>query len=286
MEVLSVKNKKAVLFLLILLLLVSVTSYALMSEKKPEELLIINNQIIYRDKVLTDTTDAKQFVCLSPNESKIAFAYKIDLTKEIWGRIGIIDVQTGNIINIDLYENYINAFLNIEWIDNNRVGIVGHRNPSLHAYEIYDINKQIRTDKFMGIGFTWDKQKKHIYYTVLQPHFASGNKGRSKIVKDSGDTLFETNEKYKIVGGPCVSEDNNRIAFFEECLENGNLSLTIANNKNNKFEQEKSIVWNNDIGDISFFDEDNIEINSRFSAIKYNFSSERITSVVTSERIN
>jgi hypothetical protein len=121
-----------------------------------------NNQIVYNGKILTNDNEVKYLPVISPDNSCIVFAYKIDLKKDKWGKIGVYNLNNDTLVEIPLAENFANAITNLEWVTDKKVAVTGHRNPSLSSYEIYNITTKLRENVYYGSGFSWDKEKKHL----------------------------------------------------------------------------------------------------------------------------
>lgn len=264
---------------ILFILLTSLTSFVLANNASNgiNALNITNNQVVYKGKVLTSTPEIKQFACLSPDGQKIAFAYKMDLTQKIWGKIGIIQVDTGKITDIFLDDNYANAFINVQWVSDKQVAITGHRNPSLNTYEVYDINSLKLANKYYGIGFTWNKLKTHLYYTIPAPHFTSGDRGKNKIVNELGDILYESASDTIILGGPSFSDTEGKVAFFERELSTHDTSIIVSSvQADKKLNTLKRIKWDDAVGDIIYNSDGTINVKSKFKDVKYDIENQKV----------
>lgn len=275
--------KKKLLATIIVILFISSTyvAYAFVNNNpiiNSIGIKVIDNQIVYNGRVLTSTQDIKWFPKLSPDGTKIAFGYDMDFTKDKWGKIGIIDIQSGKIADIYSNDNFANSYMDIEWITDSKIGAVGHRNPTLNTYEIFDLNEMKYIKSYLGIGFEWDKTKNQIFYTRQMPIF-SGIRGNSKIMTDDETILFETDDKTVISGGPSISNNNDKIAFFETDLELDNIYLITTDlGSDKKLKNERKIKWDKGWGKIFWLDNKNIRIESRFMKIEFNLDTENVTS--------
>jgi hypothetical protein len=269
-----IKRKAVITISIIVVIFLGIVSYSLAAtgvlNVQDDTLKIVNNQIVYKNNVLTVSPEIKQFPSLSPNLGKIAFVDKMNLSNPIWGIIQIIDLKSGEISSIPLAENYANAFENVEWVDDNTVAITGHVNPSLCTYEIYDINKAVRKNIYYGIGFMWNKAKSRLYYTIPAPHFANVDKGKNTIVNQDGDVLYQSSSNVMILSGSSLSNDDSKIAFFEDDLTSGALNLVIGDKKDDKnICIQKRLKWENSLGKISWDDMNVIRVKSRYKDISF-----------------
>ena len=258
---------------IILMTLLTSLGFAMYNTNVNDTLEIIDNQIVYNGKTLTSSPDNKQFVCLSPNGQKIAF-----LNNKDWGNIGIIDLKTEEIIYASLENVFSTTPWGIDWVDNNRVAYYGHVNPDLDVYCIFNATTGERIKKYNGIGFTWNKQKTHIYYTLPQPHF-SDSKGENKIIMDD-DTIYMSDNDTMILGGPGISESEDTVSFFESKLSSGKLSLVVAKKSTDKkINVTKKIGWNLGRGIVTVNNDGTVDITTRFERINYDVEKEKILKI-------
>lgn len=247
------------------------------SLKTDTGIYIIDNQIVYNNRVLTSTSDTKWFPKLSPDGKKIAFCYDMDFTKDKWGKVGIVDIETGEITDIYSDVKFANSYIDLEWLNNNKIGALGHRNPTLSTYEIFDVNKSKYVESYYGSGFCWDSKKSHIYYTKQMPIF-SGVKGSSKIMMDDEKIIYEADSSTQILGAPSVSDNDDLTAFFERDLLSDDIYIVTASmGDDRKLTASKKIKWNNELGKIKWVDSKNLKIESRFLNTEFNIDSEKIT---------
>lgn len=128
---------------------------------------------------------------------------------------------------------------------------------------------------YYGIGFTWDKNMTHVYYTSPQPFF-SDVRGNDKIYEDD-TVIYESNKNMEIFGGPALNEEGNKIVFFEKEVNSNDFNLVVGEKKTNeKIESVKKIKWNNGSGKITFNKDNTINIDKVYSKVKFDLDSEKI----------
>ena len=108
--------------------------------------------------------------------------------------------------------NLITSVEKLYWLDQNRLVIIAHINPSLQCFMVYDLKtKQLENEKY-GIGFTWkDNDISTLIYIVPKPHFSKN--GNLEMIKDYQDKIL-----YQAPKGMTISnlkwEQGNQIKFI------------------------------------------------------------------------
>lgn len=155
-------------------------------------------EITYRK---TDKTDSEemQIPTLSLDGEKTAFLYKGTVENGFINKIGVIDLGTAKTEDIVLEDSHATTYVEIVWLDHERIGIVGHVNPSLD--ELYVINiSNYHHEVYHGIGFTIDQLTGKVVYTLPQPHFGEGEQGKNKIIDSDGNIYYESPANVMIIG--------------------------------------------------------------------------------------
>lgn len=105
----------------------------------------------------------------------------------------------------------ITAIESDKWFDSEHLAIVGHINPSLQCFLLYNVSTtSVEVEKY-GINFTWvDSDITTLVYIVPSAHFTDS--GDAEVIKDINDsTLYETQQGEKISN--LVILDNGDIEF-------------------------------------------------------------------------
>ncbi len=271
------KSKKFII-VLVLILFVALTSIALVQAKNVEEPPTVDaGQIVYDGKTLTNSSYKKAFPALSPDKQQIAFVYNIyaDEEGQPVRKIGLVDVKSGQVTDIKLENNSSTGFLYLEWLNNNRIGVISHINPSLEEYDIIDATSGIQTEQHFGVGFSWLGDR--LYFNKPRPHFADGDKGKNKIMDDKGGILYESPDNVMIIGGPNFDEQGKSVAFFEYDTLNEEVTLVVGDHLNDKsIKINKKMKWHSDIGRVKWDNANEVKIGSQYHIVKFNLDSEQI----------
>lgn len=158
--------------------------------------------------------------------------------------------MTGTTNEIVLENILYTSIESFTWIDNDRLALCGHVNPSLEVYVLIDANKKKILEKHDGIGFKWNKNKNKLYYVIASPYFGEVRIS-DKIVDNEGNTYYESEDGMSLTNVLAFSEDEQDFAFFINNNETYEKKLIIA-----KLEKDKKLKKNAELsvefGDIKF----------------------------------
>jgi hypothetical protein len=131
-----------------------------------------------------------------------------------------------------LEDIFYTSVLNLTWIDDSRVALLGHLNPSSNVYVILNSKTLSIDGSYYGLGFTWNKSKDRLYYVATSPHF-SGEQGGDKIVDNDGYVYYEADKNTMISDQALsVSEDEKTISFtIRDINTDSEQSITITPSK-------------------------------------------------------
>jgi len=130
-------------------------------------------------KKVTEDHLKKDSPCICPDGTKIAYyilgrtqvdpvgeVFVIDRTgREIWH--GVVRSQEGQ---------QCPSILSVEWIDNERLGVCTHANPSVSKYHEISSGRTVRSLYLSG-SHSWSPDRKHLAYGGPIPHFSPGPLG-------------------------------------------------------------------------------------------------------------
>lgn len=144
-----------------------------------------------------DSLDMNKTIYYSDDKSISAYVNSIDLSQK--SNIEIVVEYNEKKVILPL-STYANSLDDIIFINENKIGITGHINPSLLSHEIFDIDTGELINSFYGLGFIYD-EKHELYYIVPQPHWAGiDDRGGNLIMNELGDVLYETEPNVMIYG--------------------------------------------------------------------------------------
>lgn len=161
------------------------------------------------DEKNIDALNEQRNIYTSENGNVEVYIDNVDYSRLNSIEIAIINNDKKIIVPLN---SSVLGLYNVEFLNNNKIAVTGNINPSLQAYEIFDINTGELIESFYGYGFT-NSDDGSLYYVVPQPHFHDGDKGYNKIVNDKGDILYESESSMVIRSNMSVKNDN---LYFEE----------------------------------------------------------------------
>lgn len=165
----------------------------------------------------------------------------------------IHNLQTNETIDIEFNDelSLVNAIENVKWIDDEKLAVIQHINPSLSHLSIYDIQSEKVIEEKYGSDFTWDDGKyEDMIYVKHSPHFAGQDE--EEICDYEDNTLYKANLG-KTISSIAKSSNSKEVFWFTEdndkelaYLFRGSLKLgdTIKSIQPRK--------WNSKLGNLTF----------------------------------
>lgn len=157
------------------------------------------------------------------------------------------------------------GIMRIEWIDETRIGLAGHVNPSTSSYLLFDAKNGKWLQEYYGGGFTWADGE--FYYYETQPHF-SETRGKDRLLNGRGEVLYESPDRMSIWGNALYfNESGSRVAFFESDADRGSLQLIAASvSKLRELRVMERMEWDLVQGDVHWDSDTRITVsNDEFS---------------------
>lgn len=217
-------------------------NFSLILKAQPQKvynLAIKNNQIFLNNKQITKSLYKKSYVIISPDKKKILF---ICNTNEDTAKIGIVDIQTKTEKYIKFNDEYTQV-MSVEWLNNLKVGVKVHINPSLDSYSIYDIASGKVLGSYFGYDFKFNNDKSKILYIQEPPHNSTISGEYTVMLNDA--SIYKTDAKTQISSSLYTVNDFKRIAFYESNSKDETKSnIVILTLENNKIKTKNKIVWN------------------------------------------
>ncbi|SCY37645.1 hypothetical protein [Alkaliphilus peptidifermentans] len=211
------------------------------------------------------------FACESPDGKNQAFLRLSDREKTIFDDIVVVDLESKKARVLSLDNVWYTTVLGVQWLNSDLIAFTGHVNPSLEVYVVFDAGTGDRIRKHDGVGFVWDKEMHHVYYSLPQPFF-SEVRGNDKIMEDDDTVLYETDSDVLIIGGPALSE-SGEMYFFEWSEKKNKVSLVKAErNPKEKLKNIKKFDWDKPYGDIKVKGDESILVETLYSSDTYNLT--------------
>ena len=226
--------KGIITFLLLTVLVSGILSPAAYAEKKVT-VTVKDNQLFLGDTQITKSSCGKSMAVVSPDNRKVAFWCTFAGSA---CKLGIVDTQTGREERTVLDEEYTQV-MNIEWLNDDTVGVNIHINPNTDMYVLYDGTARKPVNKYFGTSFIHDKSG--VFY--LQ-----GQMGDYAVMRNDF-LLYKPGEHMK-TRDLCLSPDFGRAAFYlydaQDSSKSAILVLTLGPGT---VKSTAKIPWNRNVDD-------------------------------------
>lgn len=100
---------------------------------------------------------------------------------------------------------------NINFLDEGKVAVKGHINPSTNVYQIFDLQTGKVLEEYYGYGFTYTDGI--VYYVQAPQHFGDTT-GYNRILSSDGRLIYESEAQALISPDLKVSDDV--VTFYEK----------------------------------------------------------------------
>ena len=128
-------------------------------------------------------------------------------------------MENGTKIECELTDVFFSAILDFYWIDEERVILEGHVNPSLNVCIVYNL-KENSFDEYYGVFFTWNDDYSKLYFVETSPHFGS-EPVPEKIIDQEGTIYYETNKGEYLINHLVLDATNEYMGFYVKTIEEG-----------------------------------------------------------------
>ncbi|MGE5654298.1 MAG: TolB family protein [Bacillota bacterium] len=238
-----------------------------------------DGQVYFGDRKLTDTPGVKQLPVLSPDGKRVAFC----VDDGVMPRIGIVEIDRKATVLADLGRSGHNGASALYWLSGDRVGLQAHLNPSTEIHYVVDANAGRLQQTDYGVGFTWDKAERHLYYMQLAPHFASWEaKGQEKLMRN-GQVLYASPALVLLSPRLRLAADDTLIAFYEYANPSASgrdqaerSQIVIGRNAGDKLSVLKKIEWDAPPYVILSIDDSSIKVRQGSEQITYNWKTGQV----------
>lgn len=130
-----------------------------------------------------------------------------------------ITLEDGTKIECELTDVFFSAILDFYWIDEERVILEGHVNPSLNVCIVYNL-KENSFDEYYGVFFIWNDDYSKLYFVEPSPHFGS-EPIPEKIIDQEGTIYYETNKGEYLINHLILDATNKYMGFYVRTIEEG-----------------------------------------------------------------
>ncbi len=235
------KSKKSINLLLIFIMLASCLLYSCdknddnkikLAEKAHLKAVFERNNNIYlydekkeEIKVVGDENRRKELLILSPNHKNIAYKFQQEPDKINNSQVVIQNIKSGKMKIIDIEDDDLKNITEIKWLDDDRILVTAHLNPSVLAYGIYDVNSKEQINFVKGILMgIYDDGKELLYSKTKRndPNHISNLYMNDKLI-------YEMENKDEQIQDAVISEDYSKIVFktYSLNLETGEIKDSI-----------------------------------------------------------
>ena len=242
-----------ILMLLVILSCIMLTSCGNISNEKLSDKKYLkavferhNKIYFYNEKKkqiseLGDKSKKKELLAISPNHKKIAYKYVENSASDL--SVIIETLNDGNTETLEVKNDGLGAVIELKWINDDRLMITTHINPSVLTYSIYDINSKKQINFAKGILMEiYDDGDKLLYSKTLRN---DPNHKANLYLNDQ--LIYEMDNTTEKIQSATISEDKSKFAFksigfneekqeIEEYIYKGSLS---SDNKSSNVEKIK-----------------------------------------------
>jgi hypothetical protein len=191
---------------------------------------------------------------MSGDHSKFALYGFVDNTHTLY----IADLMNRKLTRYDLpQKDATNAIMDVEWIDDNTLGVEGHINPYICSYYMLNISSGVWSEPLHGLFFTWTA--KGLFYAESVP-FSNGGKS---IISADGTAIYAigSEESDSIIEGLWFNAKVERVIFFERNHVSDKITLVVATLDGiNPLHIDKRIPYEGATGAIEWTGDNQIEI--------------------------
>jgi WD40-like Beta Propeller Repeat len=175
-------------------------------------------------KQITDDGELKDAWAISDDGQRIVYTLRPNESGRRSFSIAIVDL-TGKPVKrmaASQADGPANSVNQVEWIDDTRVGVDYHINPSCSQYAIIDTTTGAIAGNYLGIWFSWSPDKKRLAYVGWMPHFEEQEQP-SYYLKINKKTIYPADADQNPGGAHHLfltqliwSNDSGQVAFVDQ----------------------------------------------------------------------
>jgi len=177
----------------------------------------------------------------SPSGTRVAYVEGKETEDSFNAEITITD-RTGKVQRRIMLDDPLpgcNAITSTKWVDENRLGVECHINPSNGGYIVLDAGAGKVLDTFVGSNFAWSPDGKHMANNGSVGHFGE----HSDSLEIDGKQVFPLesdaqDDAVHAFGQWRWATDSKKVALVDLVLPEGRLSVVVADIRG------RSLVWN------------------------------------------
>jgi hypothetical protein len=169
-------------------------------------------------KRLTSDTAPKSGVALSPSGSLIFYmAGCIGQAQTCPPQIAVVDMEGRRLASFPVMrtDGACLSFNTVEWIDDARIGVECHINPSLSEYVELDARSGREGGEWLGYWFTWSPDRKQIAHVGWIIHFAPPS-AQSNYLQFGARTVYPKVAPSSPAAAPAMPPDPPDVVRFRD----------------------------------------------------------------------
>ena len=128
-----------------------------------------------------------------------------------------ITLEDGTKKECELTNIFFTGILDFRWIDEERIVLEGHINPSLNVYIVYSLREN-SFKEYYGLSFTWDNDYNKLYFIKTSPHWGS-EPVPEKIIDEDENIYYETSKGEYLVNTLILDSTNEYLGFYVKTKE-------------------------------------------------------------------
>jgi hypothetical protein len=233
-------------------------------------------------KQITDDGELKDAWAISDDGKRIVYTLRPNEEGRHSFAIAIVDTAGKHLKRMAASQanGPANSVNQVEWIDDTRVGVDYHINPSCSQYSIIDTTTGAIAGNYLGIWFSWSPDKKRLAYVGWMPHFEEQEQP-SYYLKINNKTIYPANGDADATRGGAHhlfltqliwSNDSDRVAFVDQV---GRHLFLVAASKSGPIVVQK-LPFSGSVRDLTWLGKQSIRVQSSKSAWLYDFDSKTL----------
>jgi Tol biopolymer transport system component len=231
-------------------------------------------------KQITDDGEQKDAWAISDDGRRVVYTLRPNENGRHLFSIAIVDASGKQIKRMEASQagGLADSVNRVEWIDDTRVGVDYHINPSCSQYAIIDTATGAIVANYLGIWFSWSPDKKRLAYVGWQPHFEEQEQP-SYFLRINKNTIYPADADQNKGGAHHLfltqliwSNDSREVAFVDQVGRH--LFLVAASTRGPAVVQK--LPFGGSVRDLTWMGKGSIRVQSSKGAWVYDFESKTL----------
>jgi WD40-like Beta Propeller Repeat len=231
-------------------------------------------------KQITDDGEPKDAWAISDDGRRVVYTLRPNENGRHSFSIAIIDASGKQIKRMEASPagGHADSVNRVEWIDDTRVGVDYHINPSCSQYAIVDTVTGAIVANYLGIWFSWSPDRKRLAYVGWMPHFEEQEQP-SYFLRINKKTIYPADADQNQGGTHHLfltqliwSNDSNEVAFVDQVGRH--LFLVAASPRGPAVVQK--LPFGGSVRDLTWMGKRAIRVQSSKGAWLYDFESKTL----------